>query len=382
MRDQIILYRQGDELPSELKKIHANNFAYNFFLNQPHYYIENMTSEAILLALNDHIVVCTVSDNEIQDTYISSLYSLYFNCGLEEAEKVIKPIWYPLLWCVFKTLGLLAKMFSFNKTIQVNNQFTASIIQPSWLVDHIEEITQFLMKHFPNHAIILPRFSPKLNPALDQTLKQLNYRFFSTGPIYIFDPQDGKYKSKRDTKKDRKLLANGSHQVRRSQKLSTEDLAKIHRLYNQLYIEKHSHYNPNFRDSFWVDAARYGWLEFICLIDKTSGIDAFLGLQTIDKTCLVSPVGINTKTAHDLELNRLIYATAIQYSEENELLLHYGPGSGKFKNNRGAETLPNGNMVMYQHLPKHQQFIWSLLDTILNKYVAKYINNLALRTNS
>lgn len=371
---RIALYRKGDALPSAITKAYIDSFAYQFFLNQPHHYIDNVTAEALLLSIDNQIISCTLSQNEYQDSYISSPYVLYFNYGLEEAKKIMKVIWHPLLWCVFKSFALLAKILGLNKAIQINNQFTASLVHPAWLSDSIADITHFLITKFPNHAIIVPRFSPELNPALMKKLQQLNYRFFSTSPIYIFDPQNGVYKTKRNTIGDRKLLAKGDYQIVNNKRLSLDEVNRINNLYKQLYIEKHSHFNPNFRISFWVDADRYHWLNFICLIDKASSIDAFFAYQNIAQVCLVSPVGFDTKIGDEMGLNRLICAAAIDYAEKNNLIFNYGPGSGKFKTIRGGEPLLNGNMVMYQHLPKRQKFIWWLFDKILNKYLAKYVD--------
>ncbi|MGL5626114.1 MAG: hypothetical protein ACRDDW_01180 [Candidatus Rhabdochlamydia sp.] len=331
-------------------------------------FIGNIQSEIYILHLDDLFIPLTVNEKEYYNSYVCSIYSLLLYAE-EEMKRHHRNFLQILL---FPFLGLLKLWFRWskiNRIVIVNNFFLSTNLYDSISSDRVEKLCEFLINRFPHHAIIFRSLNTYTEESLIHILHRLGSSFITSRSIYFFDP---KYYSHLPSKKrwiiqkDKKLQKQDNIQILKHKNFQPCDALEIKRLYDLLYLEKYSYFNPAFTVRFFerVIKDKTFVLSGIKYKDRLVGVIGFFKKKGIMATPIV---GYDTNLPESLGLYRLLTACMLEESLNANVIFHMSAGVGHFKRQRGAFQEIEMMAVLCKHLPFYRQFLWKMLALLFNK---------------
>jgi len=196
----------------------------------------------------------------------------------------------------------------------------------------------------------------------------LGYRAVFSRQVYILDPHKGEHRRKKSYCKDRSLARRTPYEWIPASALRQSDCARLKDLYDQLYLDKYSLYNPQLTEAFFRAALSQHWLELWAL-RADARLDGILGFVKYQGVMTTPLVGYDRSVPEDKGLYRLISWKLIEQAERGGLILHQSSGAAKFKKHRGSEPSIEYSYVFDCHLAHRRRLPWQLLSG-LSEYVA------------
>lgn len=331
------------------------------FLNCPSQkLISNINTESIIITNSKEHCLGTINHCEYNNSHACSPYATYISYPKTMLNQFNKT-WAKLLAMIFpRLLGTLFKAAKIDQVIQLNNDFSAVIYKPIMLYKQTPEIINLLTERYPNHLILLRRINPITTPLLVDALKQNGFTLIADKPTHLFIPEN-KFMQRSHTKRDLTLLNKTNYTLVEQQSFTSEDLYRLHQLYQDLFIDKHTTSNPNYTLTFFEEAVKHRWLKFYAFRNPDGIIDAFSSLTHYDNIMNCGPIGYDLEKPTKLGLYRMLVAQGLKLAQDNNAILNYGSGSDLFKLNRGSKKIIEYTAVYYRHLPKYRQLPWNLL---------------------
>ncbi len=344
--------------------VEANNLHHHYLrLMRKGGMIKNLSCEFTEYTQNGTLIPATVSDYLPKNCYAVSPLTQIIHYSRDELPKV-KSL--PLqLFCRF-LISLaewplrLAKIDS----VQIlNNQCFATNSYPyKWCDLDISSLRSKALTRFPEHALMLRSLNKEQHSEIVSHLRKDGWLPIVNRQVYLLLDHKS-WLTKRDSRRDLKLLDQGSWKFIPLDYNDEKQLKNAKKLYDQLYLEKYSHYNIQFSELFFKEFVKNKILKVYCLYRQEEMLGV-VGLFTIDKTLTVPIVGYDTTKINDLALYRRLIIFTNRYAMNNNLQINQSSGAPQFKRNRGAEPAIEYNFVYIDHLPIHQQIIWSGLSLI------------------
>ena len=178
----------------------------------------------------------------------------------------------------------------------------------------------------------------------------------------------------RQYKEDMRVLRKHAYEVVDGKDLSDDELIRALHLYNLLYLEKYSYYNPQFTFEF-MKLARDAEILHLRALKRDGRINAVMGFF-IRNGAMTQPLfGYDTSLPLEEGLYRLLTLITLQEGLQRKLLVHASGGVGKFKKVRGGESVTEYNAVCAKHLPHKRQTPWKLIKEI-SKYAIPYFRKM------
>jgi hypothetical protein len=154
-------------------------------------------------------------------------------------------------------------------------------------------------------------------------------------------------------------FVDGSH-------LTDTDLIRIRELYNMLYIDKYSRFNPQFTEAFFRLAYDCKLLH-LKLLRKDEHIDAVMGYFVRNGAMTTPLFGYDTTLPQRTGLYPSLSVYLLREALERELTLHASAGVGPFKKLRGGVPIIEYNAVYDRHLPLRRRMPWSVLKVLADQ---------------
>jgi uncharacterized protein YlaI len=354
------------------KDVKVYNYFKIFIKEKP---ITNLNTEIFFIEINNKVIPCTLNNEEYDSTYINSLYAAFILYSREEIKKT-KNIF---LIYGFKLISIffsfIFKVIKINKVIQINNWLLSTNIVVELEDIEIEKIKEKLLKEYPKHVYLMRSVTEKLNFNTYNNLKKHKFDFMPTRKVYLYDKENKKKNN--NIKNDIRLKNKTDFKLRKincSEDFSEEDFKKIEILYNNLYIDKHSKYNPQYNYLFIKNLVENNLIE-LYVYEKNNIIEAVGGMFS-DKNLLTLPiVGYNTEINQKEGLYRLIILEVLLNIESQNKNLNLSSGVGEFKELRGGKGNNEYAAIYLKHIPFYKRFFWKILIKMLNvglKIVEKY----------
>lgn len=187
--------------------------------------------------------------------------------------------------------------------------------------------------------------------------------FIPSRSIYILRQFDGfPSKIKCELRRDARLLENSGFHC---QKTAYE--SDILNLYNNLYIQKYSHYNPKFTNEFVTLMSENELLSFHVLKtaqDKTIAVSGHFDRQGIMTTPIV---GYDFSYDKSYGLYRQISIKLFLEAKKHNYILNHSSGVGRFKMNRGAERYWEYRVIFTKEINFYRRLIYKVLQFVINK---------------
>jgi hypothetical protein len=331
-------------------------------------YISNVRSSLFMLHCDDLLIPITVNETEYGNSYVCSLYSFvsYAEAEMKRHGKYLLRI----LSCPFLTmLKLWFRLSGINRLVIVNNFFLSTNLYGKLLPHQVKCICTFLQQRFPDYTIIFRSLNTLTEEKLIDTLALLGSDFITTRSVYFFDPKRYSIlpsKKRWIIQKDKKLQDKHKIQIIQHNEFCPEDAPEIKRLYDLLYLEKYSLYNPSFTVRFFeqVIQNKTCTLTGLKYDGRLVGVIGFFAMKGIMATPIV---GYDTQAPEQLGLYRLLTACVLEQSLVTGTLFHMSAGVGHFKRQRGAFQEIETMAAVCGHLSFHRRILWKTLGVFFNR---------------
>ena len=337
-------------------------------------YIRNVhNTQLMAVKVGEAVVPVTVTDFHPQNTYTVSPYSHYISYGgLEEVKHLGNPLAEFLVKVALYPVARYFRFAELDKVVFVNNYLLSTNLYPSVNREQLSALSEALIKWFPDRVIVFRSVDQKKNPRVFDTLKSLGYDPVLSRQVWYMEPAASL--KTRQCKEDIRVLKRTGYEAVNGENLSDDDLHRAAHLYELLYLQKYSYYNPQFTFEF-LELARDQKTLFLCGLKKDGRLDGIMGFF-IRNGAMTQPLfGYDTSLPQEEGLYRLLTLVTLQEGVKRGLLVHASGGVGKFKKARGAESVTEYNAVYTEHLSKRRQSPWKLIGW-LSKFAIPYFQKM------
>jgi hypothetical protein len=302
-------------------------------------------------------------------SYVVSPTTHYIDYAIREVELEMgrRPLArrvLPLLLGAFRPLFRWGRI---ERAVYVNNWLLSTNLYPPLPPGTLETAHGVMLRAHPDHAVVFRSVNLALEADVAGRLAALGYRRVISRQVYVLDPLTGGHRRKRSYLRDRALARRTPYEW--TADLGEADVPRLKRLYDDLYLEKYSRYNPRFTEEFFRAALRLGWLEFQAL-RHAGRIDGVLGFVVRGGVMTTPLIGYDRSLPADTGLYRLISLRLIEESERRGLVLHQSSGAAAFKKYRGSVPAMEYSYVHDAHLPWDRQVPWRVLGAV-SRHVAE-----------
>ena len=336
-------------------------------------YISNVEVEVRVLVADDIVLPLAIVDGPSElphPSYVVSPTSHYVDYAKREVELELhdRPLLRRLFTPLLDLFRPLLRWSQIEKAVYVNNWLLSTNLYPRFPPGVSRALLELLTSAFPDHALVFRSVNHDLNTELGNELRVLGFRAIFSRQVYILDPRTGAHRRKKSYCKDRSLARRMPYEWINASALTESNCSRLKRLYDDLYLDKYSRYNPQFTEAFFRAALSLGWLDLWALRseDRIDGILGFVRCQGVMTTPLI---GYDRSLPEERGLYRLISLKLIEEAERLGLILHQSSGAAKFKKHRGSEPSIEYSFVFDRHLPHRRRLPWQLLAGF-SEYVA------------
>ena len=203
-------------------------------------YIDNIDCDIRLLVDKDLALPIVIPNAQYDNSYVCSPYAQYIKYGYREIDIELKdkPLYRKTSKNILALFEKITNRDTFDNVIFVNNWLVSTNLYPSISIDQIHRVKAFLIKKFPNKAIIFRSISEVLNPAVCQILESEGFQKIVSRQVYIVDPKKEIYKKKKAFKEDLRLSRKRKEYAWiKSTDLSREEIERVKKFYDDLYIQ-------------------------------------------------------------------------------------------------------------------------------------------------
>ncbi len=360
--------------PSTPDGDYARRYLLPIMMNGAQKYIKNVHDTQLMLAkVDDVIIPITISDFHPENTYTVSPYSHYVSYGgYEEVKHLKKPFLEALIKLTMLPIAWYFRRAELDKVVYVNNYLLSTNLYPTINENQLKALTEELPKWFPDRVIVLRSVDQRKNPLVYETLEKNGYEMVLSRQVWYMDPVEAS--ATRQYKEDMRVLRKHGYEIVNGKELSDNELARALDLYNMLYLEKYSYYNPQFTFEF-MKLARDEEILHLRALKRDGKIDAVMGFFIRNGTMTQPLFGYDTNLPQEEGLYRLLTLITLQEGIQRNLLVHASGGVGKFKKVRGGKPVIEYNAVFSKHLPAWRQRPWKLIQAI-SKYAIPYFQKM------
>ncbi|MCC7118614.1 MAG: GNAT family N-acetyltransferase [Anaerolineales bacterium] len=352
---------------------YARNYL-SALMQNPQRYIQNVFNTQVIVAKVDEILFpITVTDFHPENTYTVSPYSHYVSYGgFEEVKRLNHPLAEKMIQGLLRPLAGYLRWAELDKVIFVNNYLLSTNLYPSVSSEQLSALSAALIERFPDRAIVFRSVDQVKNPQVYQTLEAHGYDLVLSRQVWYMQPTEAL--KTRQIKEDFRELRNHSYEVVEGPELSDDDLQRALYLYNLLYLEKYSYYNPQFTLEF-MKLARDKQILHIRALKRDGQIYAVMGFFVRNGVMTQPLFGYDTALPQSAGLYRQLTLLTLKEGLQRNLLVHASGGVGKFKKVRGGRSVTEYNAVFSRHLSLKKQTPWKLIKAI-SKYAIPYFQKM------
>lgn len=354
-------------LPNNYDAKYAFDYFEHIIQNGVENYISNVKADVKLLVFDNLVLPLVFTEKQYRNSYVASLYTHYIAYAKEELWELNNK-WLEFILKIFlNILGAIFKWGEINKVVYVNNWFLSTNLYPRITEEQLRQITVFLREKYPDRAIVFRSINDYLMKENLEHFKKLGYELLAGRQVYIFDKNkrtklkgNPKYKLNKDIKR----LENSSCEV---VELTREyDLERVLNLYNQLYLNKYSLFNPQFNMDFLTESVAKKLFAFRAFVFDDR-IDAVLGYFRRNETITTPIFGYDLSLPKETDLYKIMSARLVLEAEDCSANLNMSSGASKFKLYRGGVAAIEYNTVYFKHLSLRRKCIYRLAGLIYSK---------------
>ncbi|MDU8357367.1 hypothetical protein [Pseudomonas syringae group sp. J309-1] len=334
--------------------------------------IANVSTRMALLDTGTQQLAVSINDgHDPEDNcYVVSPRTAYSGYAREELNRIGRPWLTRPLSALTQGVDALLSAAKVDKLVHVNNWLLSTNLYPAdWDLNELPQISAFLQRTFPDHALCFRSINAFSNRELKQRLRGLGFLSIPSRQVYVFDGRSGAdapFLRHHNTRLDRTLLRRSAYEVVPGSALSDSDFVRVEQLYNLLYLDKYCRLNPHYSARWIQRGQREGWLEIRVLRTPDGRIDGALGWFANDATISTPIVGYDTALPQKTGLYRQLTCLCLLEAAERRTVLNFSSGAAGFKRLRGGQPQIEYSLIKVAHLPWRRRWIWRLLSVLLH----------------
>ena len=331
-------------------------------------YIENVQTDLRLLVSGDLYLPVTINDTEWDNSYVCAPYTHYISYAKEELVRLPNAALRSIFKVILDVLGWILRYGDINRVIIVNNWMLSTNLYPEIAEKDIAAITTYLKKIFPTHAILWRSIQTYRQKDLLSIFHNTGYKEVASRQVYLWDethPVNDSGHGLRQLKIDEKLLTDSEYSHQHVTELSAVQAERVRELYNMLYLDKYSKFNPQFTEAFFTHAVNSGVFD-LTLLSKAGQIEGVVGVLPLEKMVTATIFGYNVSLPPSEKLYRRLSMLALDYARERHWISHASSGAASFKRNRRYVPETEFTMIYIKHLRLKQRVIWKILSILIN----------------
>lgn len=344
---------------------YARRYLTPMVTNGPQAYIANAQTELQVLSVDDIVLPVTPTTYHPQNSYVCSPYTHYVTYGQQEFAVLKNRPFELLLKLLFIPLAAYLRRTEFDKAVLVNNWLLSTNLYPGLTAIQIRSALKHLIAAFPDRAVIFRSVDVR-QTALLATLRELGCEMVFSRNVYYQDPRSLSVQRAKQFRFDLKHFRRSPYQIVTGEEFADSDIPRIVQLYNALYLDKYSRYNPQFTPEFIRLALRQQLLT-IRAFTLDGRIDAVMGYFTRQGLATPPLFGYDTSLPKTTGLYRLLSMLMSLEGLQHNLTVHFSAGVGRFKHLRGCLPSIEYNAVYHAHLPANRRRPWQLLRLLMDK---------------
>lgn len=338
-----------------------------------HHFIDNVKTKMMVLVVDGIIMPLTVNDGEYGNSFVCSPYGHYILYGLQHVSTMDNIFLRNSLSLLLKTVGAVLKNGNINKVVIVNNWLFATDLYPTLSEEQVTAIRDYLLKRFPEHAILFRSIHTFKDNTLYQALQKNHFDFIASRQIFLIGPNDSAAFTARAFKSDLKLMHESNYEEVPETRLINGDADRIKDLYAQIYQGKHSDLNPQFNCRF-VNLMIDNKFPHLIALRKEGKIDAVAGYICLNGVMVCPFLGYDT-TVESAKLYRLTCTALTLEAKKRGMLFNLSAGASFYKTIRKAAGILERFAVYDRHLPIKRRLPWNLLRWMANTIGLPFIRN-------
>jgi Peptidogalycan biosysnthesis/recognition len=258
--------------------------------------------------------------------------------------------------------GKVAWCCGFDRLSLIGNAPISTNLRSDIQKSLIPQIAKKELQKNPDYWVGVRNILPTDDSGLVDALSEQDFVFLPTRVVYCFDARSGVLPRSSHLQRDRKNLSKSHLEIKIDEPVTPDDLTTIHRLYHEIYIEKHSKLNARYSLKFFQDMIDLVQMPCLRVYDH-SILVAFALLYRKGDRLVVPAVG-HASDENNKGYYRSLFAAIAQYIEAHALYLNYSSGAGDFKRKRGGVPLLEYTAI---HAPANSKLKQSLIRFVAQK---------------
>ncbi|WP_418178889.1 hypothetical protein ACNSOO_07800 [Aliarcobacter lanthieri] len=339
----------------------------------------NVDTKIIKYNIENQEVIATITDDIKQNCYVVSVYNSIIDYSKDELIKINFKILRYFSYSLIKIFGNILKIAKIDKLQILNNyMLSTNFFSSNFESIDLKTLKNRALRNYPNHTLQIRSVNKIQNPKLYEKLKKDGWVALVSRQVYIFDDFK-ECKKHQNYKWDKKLLLDERYEFKA---LNIDDFSlfqQAENLYNQLYLDKYSKHNIQFKAIYLQELVKNDLLHLRLLWDKEEKkYVAVVGIIGEDRVITAPIVGYDLSYSKKNALYRRVIIYVIEYARQNGYILNCSSGASYFKKNRGAKAYLEYMFVYTKHLPSYRRFIWRILSFIANGFYGILLQRLKL----
>ena len=335
----------------------------------------NLNTRCGVLGLGTGFLPVTINQGEADNSYPCSLLTQYVRYPLGEMRLLNRGLPRLAAWAALKGLGGVLEFGHVDRVVQWNSWLMSTNLLPPISGAVLQATTETLVRAFPQHAVLVKNIHDRDGAGLPGLFLQAGYSLFPSRKIYFFEGKTAGFLARSNVRQDLAALQKlKNYEQVEHQDFCGEDVPRILRLYEMLYLEKHSRLNPRYTPLFVKKALEKRLLEFRGLRHASGRIDAVFGCFRSGGVLATPFVGYDTALGNESGFYRLLVAMLLKRVAEEGMLLNYSSGAGDFKRRRGGEECIEFNAIYTRHLPVERRLPFFILEKCANQFGRRFLS--------
>jgi hypothetical protein len=220
-------------------------------INEPKKYISNI-SDHYYSNINNYNILVLFNNSNKNNTYTTSFATLYQAYSYDELNFYFNNTNKIIIINLLNILLAFINLLYFCPAIYINNLCLSTNL-------YTKSFIQNISKNYINELINIYKYPIIIRSIYDinqiKYLESLGFNKIVSRKVYIYDSNILKAKHRNHIKKDKNKLDNFislgytvhyADTIELKTKITDENIKQFHYLYNKLYLDKYSKYNPQF----------------------------------------------------------------------------------------------------------------------------------------
>ena len=335
-------------------------------------FIANVDAEVRVLVVGDVVVPVVINAPRptLVNSYVTSPTTHYIRYAKREVEiELHAQTWLRrLVPPLLDAWGPLLRWSRFERVVYINNWLLSTNLYVNLDPPLLRTIRDSLIQHFPGQPLIFRSVNETTTATLYRDLQALDFRPVFSRQTYLLEPERVLRQRTKDLRSDQGMARRTPHQWRGPAAIAPHEYGRLRTLYDDLYLAKYSHYNPQFTDRFMQMAVEQSWLH-VRALDYDGVLNGVLGYVERGDVLTTPIVGYDRHLPQKLGLYRLITLKLIEEGRERGKLINLSSGAASFKRNRGATSALEYNLVYDRHCLPRIQLPWRILEWLSQRAI-------------